>query len=35
MCNFKIVELIKDMIIYITVNNKQLNTLYWALLYEY
>ena len=30
-CNFKIVELIIDMIVYITVNNKQLNTLSWAI----
>ena len=30
-CNFKIVELIIDMILYTTVNNKQLNTLSWAL----
>ena len=29
--NFKILELIIDMIVYITVNNKQLNTLSWAL----
>ena len=30
-CNFTIVELIIDMVVYITVNNKQLNTLSWAL----
>ena len=30
-CNFKIVELIKDVIVNSTVNNKQLNTLSWAL----
>ena len=30
-CNFKIVELIIDMIVNITVNNEQLNTLSWAL----
>ena len=30
-CNFKIVELIIDMIGNSTVNNKQLNTLFWAL----
>ena len=30
-CNFKIVELIIDMIVYYTVNNKQLNALSWAL----
>ena len=30
-CNFKIVELILDMIVYITVNNRQLKTLCWAL----
>ena len=29
--HFKIVELIIDRIVYITVNNKQLNTLSWAL----
>ena len=33
-CNFKIVELIINMIVYITVNNKQLNTLSWALCME-
>ena len=30
-CNFKVVELIIDMIVYITMNKKQLNTLSWAL----
>ena len=30
-CNFKIVELIIDMIVNSTVNNKYLNTLSWAL----
>ena len=30
-CNFKIVELIIDMIVNSTVNKKQLNTLSWAL----
>ena len=30
-CNFKIVKLIIDMIVNSTVNNKQLNTLFWAL----
>ena len=30
-CNFKIVELIIDIIVYSTVNNRQLNTLSWAL----
>ena len=30
-CNFKIVKLIIDMIVNSTVNNKQLNTLSWAL----
>ena len=31
LCNFKILELIIDMIVYCTVNNKQLNTLSWVL----
>ena len=30
-CNFKIVELIIDMIVNSTVNNKQINTLSWAI----
>ena len=30
-CNSKIVELIIDMIVYTTVDNKQLNTFSWAL----
>ena len=28
-CNFKIVKLIIDMIVYVTVNNNQLNILSW------
>ena len=31
MCNLKLVELIRDMIVNSTVNNEQPNTLSWAL----